>query len=84
VAALLDDGREQLRARLASVDDRENMHLRTLVPRREVPFSFLVVSTKRCKEQGALVAEATGATEDAAARRVIAGQKRACICPVGY
>jgi hypothetical protein len=41
---------------------------------------FSVASSKRCQDAGSPVMnEITGATEDDAARRLMAGEKQACI-----
>src|SRR2546423_14811105 len=43
-----------------------------------------VASTKRCKDAGSVHSSSTGATEDAAARRVIAGQGAGGRCRVHH
>ena len=45
---------------------------------------FWDASTKRCKDAGRVASGASGATEDAAARRVIAFQKPVGHCLVGH
>jgi hypothetical protein len=49
------------------------------VPLQVMLSSFWGASTKQCKDAGSPDSGAIGATEDAAVRRVIAFQKRACI-----
>jgi len=49
------------------------------VPLQVMPSRVWVGSTKRCKDAGSVDSSTIGATEDAAARRVIAGQNRTWI-----
>jgi GNAT superfamily N-acetyltransferase len=74
-------GRRQRDRRHAPLRERRDARglagrrLREAVPLPVTLSSFWVASTKRCKDAGSLNRRPIGATEDAAARRVIAGQK---------